>query len=201
MDAPQFDAAIRHALTRLEAELPPVLLYHDYHHTAEDVMLAAERLAAISGVDGEELQLLRVAAAYHDLGYIHAYWQHELASLRITAQALPGFGLGPAQIDTILGMIVATRLPQSPRTLLEQIMADADLDSLGREDYFELSERLRQELELKGQGRPLPQWREAQIAFLEQHHYFTDAAKHLRDATLQNNLQELLNQPYGERSG
>jgi uncharacterized protein len=164
-------------------------------------MLAAERLAAISGVDGEELQLLRVAAAYHDLGYIHAYWQHELASLRITAQTLPGFGLGPAQIDTILGMIVATRLPQSPRTLLEQIMADADLDSLGREDYFELSERLRQELELKGQGRPLPQWRAAQIAFLEQHHYFTDAAKQLRDATLQNNLQELQNQPYGERSG
>jgi uncharacterized protein len=200
MDGPQFDAAIGHALARLQAELPPLLLYHDYRHTAEDVMPAAERLAALSGVGGEELQLLRVAAAYHDLGYIHAYWQHELASLRITAQTLPTFGFNPAQIDTVLGVIVATRLPQSPRTQLERIMADADLDSLGRDDYVELSERLRQELELRGQGRPSAEWREAQISFLKGHHYFTDAARQLRDATLQKNLHELLIDQSGDGS-
>ena len=201
MELPQYEAAITHALGRLQAELSPVLLYHDYRHTAEDVMPAAERLAALSGVDGDDLQLLRVAAAYHDLGYIHAYWQHELASLRIAALALPDFGFEPAQIDAVLGMIVSTRLPQSPRTLLEQLLADADLDNLGRDDYFELSEGLRQELELQGQGRPLPQWREAQITFLRQHHYFTDAARKLRGATLQRNLRDLLIGHSGDRIG
>jgi uncharacterized protein len=191
MTEPRYDAALHHALGRLRKELPPGLLYHSYDHTAEDVLPAAERLASLSGVGGEDLQLLRVAAAFHDLGYVNAYWQHELASLRITAQTLPGYGFEPAQIDIILGIIVATRLPQSPRTLLEQIMADADLDSLGRDDYFELSERLREELELQGQGRPLPQWRDAQIAFLGGHHYFTDAARRLRDANLQENLRHL----------
>jgi uncharacterized protein len=201
MTHPQYQAAIGHALERLGKELPPALLYHNYAHTAEDVLPAAERLASLSGVDGEELQVLRVAAAFHDLGYVYAYWQHELTSLRITAQTLPGFGFEPAQIDTILGIIVSTRLPQSPRTLLEQILADADLDSLGRDDYFALSERLREELELQGQGRPIPQWREAQIAFLGQHHYFTDAARQLRDATLQENLRQLRMDHLGDTKG
>jgi len=183
MDRPGYAAAVNHALERLQRELPPTLLYHDFRHTAGDVLPAAERLAALSGVDGEDLQLLRVAAAYHDLGYIDLYWQHELASLRIAAQTLPEFGLPPTQIDRVLGLIVATRLPQSPRDLLEEILADADLDSLGRDDYFEMSELLRRELELRGQPRPPRQWQEAQVVFLKQHTYFTDAARQLRQPT------------------
>jgi len=191
MTQADYDAARAYALTRLRNELPPELVYHDFRHTAQDVLPAAERLAALQAVDGEDLQLLRVAAAYHDLGYIYAYWQHELASLRIAAQTLPDFGLTPPQIERVLGMIVATRLPQSPRDLLEQILADADLDSLGREDFFELSERLRQELEVRGQPRPLHQWHEAQIAFLKQHAYFTEAARQLRQATKEKIIAHL----------
>ena len=191
MNQPDYDAARSYALTRLQNELSPTLLYHDFRHTAEDVLPAAERLAALQGVDGEDLQLLRVAAAYHDVGYIYAYWQHELASLRVAAQTLPNFGLAPPQIDRVLGLIVTTRLPQSPRDLLEQIMADADLDSLGREDYFELGERLRQELELRGEPRPLHHWQEVQIAFLKQHAYFTEAARQLRQTTQDKNLASL----------
>jgi hypothetical protein len=70
-------------------------------------------------------------------------------------------------------------------------MADADLDSLGREDYFDLSERLRQELELRGQPRPLHHWQEVQVAFLKQHAYFTEAARQLRGATKDKNIASL----------
>lgn len=191
MNQPDYDAARSYALSRLRNELPRTLLYHDFRHTAGDVLPAAERLAAIHEVEGEDLQLLRVAAAYHDVGYIEAYWQHELTSLRVAAQTLPGFGFASPQIDRVLGLIVATRLPQSPRDLLEQIMSDADLDSLGRKDYFELSERLRQELELRGELRPLHQWQEVQIAFLKQHGYFTEAARQLRQATKDENIASL----------
>jgi len=191
MSQPDFEAAITYALTRLSQELSPTLLYHSFRHTAEDVLPSAERLAALCGVGGEDLDLLRVATAYHDLGYIHAYWQHELTSLRIASQTLPEYGLTPSEIDRVLGMIVATRLPQSPRDLLEEILADADLDSLGREDYFELSELLRRELELQGQPRPMRQWLEAQIAFLKNHTYFTDAARQLRQPTKEQIITKL----------
>jgi predicted metal-dependent HD superfamily phosphohydrolase len=191
MAMPDFEAAITHALDRLRDELPPTLLYHDAGHTREDVLPAAERLAVLSGVEGEDLQLLRVATAYHDLGYIFAYWQHELASLRLAAQTLPQFDLLPEQIERVLGMIVATRMPQSPRDLLEQILADADLDSLGRPDFLELGLRLRQELELHGQPRPLRHWEEGQLAFLKQHAFFTEAARRLRDSAKQANIAVL----------
>jgi uncharacterized protein len=200
MRQPQYEAAIKHALRRLRRELSPTLLYHDYEHTAEDVLPAAERLAALSGVGGYDLQLLRVGAAYHDLGYIDAYWQHELASLRMAAQTLPKFGFDAARIDLVLGMIASTRLPQSPRTLLEQILADADLDNLGREDYFQLSERLRQELELQGEKQPPTRWRKAQMEFLTQHRYFTEAATKLRQPTLTRNLRRLQSN-HGQKSG
>ena len=198
MTSPDYQAAISHALQRLQDELPPTLLYHDARHTAEDVLPAVERLAALSGVTGEDLQLLRVATAYHDLGYIHAYWQHELASLRIAAQTLPQFGLQPGQIESILGMIVATRMPQSPRNLLEQLLADADLDNLGRPDFIELSSRLREGLELFGQPRPPHQWQEAQLAFLKGHTYFTAAARQLREAGRQENIARLETQLKGD---
>ena len=33
----------------------------------------------------------------------------------------------------------ATKIPQTPLTKLEEIICDADLDYLGREDFFEIS--------------------------------------------------------------
>ena len=90
-----------------------------------------------------------------------------------------------------MGMIMATRLPQSPRTLLEEIIADADLDVLGRSDFFSRNEALRQELANRGQEIGRKQWAEGQLAFLISHAYFTPAAKMLRDEMKQRHIAEL----------
>lgn len=178
---PDYAGAIANALARLRAELSPLLLYHNVWHTEHDVMPAVLRLARLTDqVGDEEARLLEVAAAYHDIGLIEQVQDHELIGARVVAQVLPGFGFAPRQIETITGMLLATRVPQSPQTVLEQIIADADLDVLGRADFFERNAILRQEL--AGLGQPLSdvEWYGSQLGFVERHTYFTAAARRLR---------------------
>jgi uncharacterized protein len=167
---------------RLERELPPGLFYHRPAHTIQDVVPAAQRLAFGEGVDGEPLHLLQTAAWFHDIGFIETRAGHEAISARIASEVLPGFGYSPAQVEIVLGIIGATVLPQSPVTILQQIMADADLDVLGREDYTVLNGELRRELAFYGQESSDSEWYVGQMEFLGGHSYFTASAHSLRDA-------------------
>jgi uncharacterized protein len=188
---PDFDAARAYALGRLERELSPALCYHSIAHTRDDVVPAAERLAATAGVTGEDLLLLRTAAYFHDLGYVERREDHEVTGARLTAEALPRFGYSPPQIAAIVGMIMATRLPQSPQTLLQQILADADLDALGREDFWEVNQRLRVEMVAFGLPASDAEWYRVQLHFLRGHHYWTAQARALRDEQKRRNIAEL----------
>jgi predicted metal-dependent HD superfamily phosphohydrolase len=190
-----YEKAIAYALNQLDEGLAPHLTYHNLWHTRDDVMPAVVRLATASGVDADDVQLLRVAAAFHDIGFIEREQGHEMVGLRIAAQKLPCFDFSSHQIERIMGMILATRLPQSPRDLLEEIVADADLDVLGREDFFPRSVALYEEFAALGQKNSWRQWQEQQLNFLNTHAYFTDAAIESRQAlkahhiaTLEKNL-------------
>jgi uncharacterized protein len=146
------------------------------------------------------LKLLQTAAWYHDLGFIEKRAGHEAVSARIASEVLPGFGYSAEQLQIILGIIRATVLPQSPVTILEQIMSDADLDVLGREDYMRLNGELRRELAFFGQESTDEAWYVGQLEFLGSHKYFTASAHSLRDpgkvqnaAEVQRILTELTN--------
>lgn len=177
---PDYEAARAYIVARLQRDLPSGLLYHGLHHTLEDVLPAAERLAALIGVAGEALLLLRTAVLYHDAGYTEQYSANEEVGVRIARDTLPRFGYSAAQITIIEGLILATRLPQSPRTPLETVMADADMDSLGRGDYLAICHRLRIELALFGAPMSIVAWYTEQRRFLCEHRYFTAAANTLR---------------------
>ena len=201
MHRPDFERAQQHALERLERELAPELVYHSARHTRDEVLPAVDRLATMEGICEEQCGLLRTAAAYHDIGFIEQYAGHEAAGIRIASATLPQFGFSPAQIRAIGNIIRATKLPQSPRNLLEQIMADADLDMLGRDDFFIRNADLRAELALCGRRATDAEWYSDQLAFLATHVYFTASARAWRGATKQRNLvglQERLNACRGE---
>lgn len=200
MVKPDYQGAIDFAISQLKEKLPADLIYHSVDHTAGDILPAVMRLASISHINGEDLQMLKVGAAYHDIGFIYRYQGHELASARMAAQILPKFGFTDEQIERILGMIMATRLPQSPRDKLEEILVDADLDILGRNDFFKGSLRLRFELALYGRPTNEHQWYIDQLNFLRDHFYFTEAAKSIRDTGKQKNatLMEWLIQRDGQ---
>ena len=203
MTLPDYEWAYIYAYTRLEHELAPALSYHSLAHTCDDVVPATERLASIIGVTAEDLLLMRTAAWYHDIGFVEQRAEHEAISARIAMRVLPHFGYSEAQITMIEGMIMATRLPQTPHTLLEQIIADADLDSLGREDFLTTSLALRVELAAAGTLITAVEWYDRQLQFLRNHSYFTSAARTLRNAQKQQNivlLMELLDVNRATRS-
>jgi len=185
---PDYDGAIAFALNRLRNELAPELVYHSIWHTEHEVMPAAVLFARTCAVDEQDLRLVEVAAAYHDIGMIETHVEHEQRGAAIAAVVLPEYGFDQQAITRIKGMIMATRLPQSPTDLLEQILADADLDVLGREDFPERNSLLRQELAALGKVVSDEEWFTSQQNFLQQHVYFTEAARTLREEGLRANL-------------
>lgn len=157
---------------RLSGELPAGLSYHSPSHIY-DVYEATDRIAAAEGISGHELGLLHTAALYHDIGFIRQATDHERIGCEIARESLPGFGYSEGDIESICGMIMATRIPQQPKTKLEEIIADADLDYLGRDDFWEIGRQLFEELRYYGRINTVDEWNALQIRFLEQHHYFT----------------------------
>lgn len=185
---PNYEQAIEHALRRLQSESPPSLYYHCAWHTEGDVLPAVRRLAQLAGVAPHEQRLLEIGAAYHDIGHLRSWREHETISIEIMTDALPRFGFSPTDIQRVAAMILATRMPQSPTNEIEQLLADADLDVLGRPDFLDTSKALWRELTALGRDQNWTQWMESQLRFLRSHHYFTDAAKTLREPGKQQNI-------------
>jgi predicted metal-dependent HD superfamily phosphohydrolase len=191
INQPDYDGAISYALDRLERDIAPDLSYHNIRHTRDGVMKAAVRLAGACQLDQEDIWLLMVAAAFHDIGFLETREGHETAGVRIINQVLPDFGFCAEQIERMTYMILATRLPQSPNGLVDQILADADLDVLGREDFFERSELLRLEMAVYEKPQSPDEWYQGQLDFLAEHRYFTAAARELRDGGKEANREAI----------
>lgn len=186
-----FEKARSYVIERLKRELSPILTYHSLWHTCEDVVVAAGRLAEMEGVKGHDLLLLLTGAYFHDIGFVEQVQDHETASIRIASAVLPEFGYSADDITVIQGLIEVTRIPQRPHTKLETILADADLDCLGREDFWVRSRALYDEtVALDGKFKN-NDWCEIQLNFLGAHHYFTPSAIALRSKTKERHLSEL----------
>jgi ligand-binding sensor domain-containing protein/class 3 adenylate cyclase/HD superfamily phosphodiesterase len=177
-------------MKKLAEELPDDLYYHAIQHT-EDVRDAAERIGKLEGVDGEDMMVLKTAAMYHDAGFTKQYFKNEPIAVEMAKEILPNFGYSPEQIESIEKMIMATQVPQTASTLLERILCDADLDYLGREDFYPIAEKLKKELMARGKITDDRQWDELQISFLEKHAYFTETSKEIREPEKQKRLMEI----------
>ncbi len=177
-------------LEKLSNELHKDLTYHCVDHTL-DVIDSAVRLAKLEGVNGHDLTLIKTAALTHDLGFLESYKGHEEISMRMVGEMLPEHGYSEEDIRKIQGMIKSTEIPQSPNNKLEEIIADADLDYLGRDDLFLIGQRLQYEWKMHGIVSTLKEWHEKQLAFLRAHSYYTPSAKKLRAEKKKKNIEEL----------
>ena len=166
-------------LKKLKKELPHNLTYHSREHT-KDVYKSAKILAKMEQVKGDELTLLLTAVLFHDSGFLWQQYEHEQVSCEIARKYLPEFSYTPEQIERICGMIMATRLPQTPHNKPEELICDADLDYLGRDDFFKIGNGLFDELCMYGIINNEHEWNMLQVRFLEKHQYFTESAKKLR---------------------
>jgi predicted metal-dependent HD superfamily phosphohydrolase len=149
--------------------------YHNLEHT-QRVVLACEELADYYQLPPEERVPLLVAAWFHDTGFSTGESKgHEDASISLATSFLKDNNADPALVNKVVSAIDATKMPQNPKSLIEQILCDADLFHLGTDEFKSKNELLRQELEtMTKEEITKKKWRKLNISFMENHKYFTD---------------------------
>lgn len=154
--------------------------YHNFNHTLY-VYDKTLTIAAHENCNDSEVRLLKAAALWHDTGYINIYYGHEEESCEQAKKYLPRFGFTADEVHTICGMIMATKIPQTPHNLLEQIIADADLEYLGTDEAPVQAQLLFEELRMLNPYLHEELWNRTQIFFLEHHRFFTGFCKQHRE--------------------
>jgi uncharacterized protein len=186
----QFTESKDFILKKLASELPSKLSYHSVDHI-KDVYQASDYLLKHEGVDGEDMQLVLTAALYHDSGFLFDAEGHETLSCDIVRKYLPQFDYNAQEVEQVCSMIMATKLPQSPKNKLEEILCDADLDYLGREDFYTTGAKLYNEFLSRDIVKNEGEWNKVQLQFLEQHRYFTNTATKLRKEKKDEHLRQI----------
>lgn len=198
----QIEKVKDYAFERLDADtgdLPDHAHYHSKQHT-KGVYERARYLAEQEGVSSEGMKVLETAALLHDVGHVESVDRHEEVGSRIAGQILPELGYSDDEVEEVQGIIMSTKVDLAgegqlhvnpPQDILQETICDADLDNLGREDFYERSEELRRELA----GRGIELSREEHYSntrdLMQRHHYFTDTQKKERGPQKQEFMDEL----------
>lgn len=185
-----YHAAKAFILEKLERELSPQLTYHGMHHTL-DVLKITIELIKLERITPYEGMLLQTAALFHDSGFTINNKNHEELGCQIARQNLPRYDFSHLEIERICGMIMATKIPQSPQNHLEEILCDADLDYLGRDDFFTIGATLFAELRAYNVLQTEETWNRIQVNFLENHTFFTSTNQERRTARKMDYLSQL----------
>jgi len=176
----------------LKNQLPKTLTFHDYLHTRE-VVNAVYQIGKNSGLSKKELEIVAVAAWFHDTGHTISYDGHEEHSKRIAKDFLSDLKYNKKKIQKVNDCIQATKLPQNPLDKLEEVLCDADLFHLSQKNFFNRNELLRREWELVfHKYYTYAEWYELNINFLKEHQYFSLYGKHILEKQKRLNLNRLL---------
>lgn len=185
-----FENIYKKIISRLEQELPGSLVYHNVNHT-KYVVEKAVKLAASENITGRELELIKIAALYHDTGFLLSHIEHENLGCLIASRDLQELFLDPVEIDMICGMIAATKIPQRPKNIFEKIVADADLFYLGTPNYNQFSKKLYKELKHFDPSINDEKWLKIQVNFLSSHSYHTKYGKEILEPVKRDILNSL----------
>lgn len=185
--------AVVHPLELLRSKLPQNLLYHAYPHT-EDVIAEVVRLASLDSLSDRDTEILAVAAAWHDVGFIESPQNNEpiaAAAARKFLNSLDRYTKQEiSQIEVMIrdtALIIDDGIPQQkPTTSLSRYLLDADLANFGREDFFDKSELQRREI-----NEEPASFRQKTVALLERHVWLTPAAQELWQSKKDENLETL----------
>ena len=173
-------------------KLPSGYQYHNLDHTKR-VMKTSIVIAGISGYSQEEIELLRLIAWYHDIGYIRSNNNHEEVGISILMRRLAKHAVDPQIKFLIADAIRSTKIDQEPLNELGKILCDADTVHLSYPNYSKYADSLREELSFSMNTYLSPdEWRLNNIDFFKQHQYYTDFAKDNFEDGKMRNLEALL---------
>jgi predicted metal-dependent HD superfamily phosphohydrolase len=169
--------AIAHVEVLFKNRKPDWVRYHTLEH-AKAVAKASEEIGVDCGLSGEDLEVVILAAWFHDTGYLEKIEGHEERSVELATSFLGEKGYPQDRIAQVAGCIRATKMPQNPKNLIEQVLCDADIAHLASEDFLESTERVRFEIE-HHMGRKLTEidWLTMNANFVAGHRYHADCAR------------------------
>lgn len=176
---------------KLKTELSEKLTYHGVNHS-KYVLLSCEKYIKRMHIPAGEAYLLRTAAIMHDTGYIWTFDNHEDESINYARKILPGWNYTDSEIESIASMIAATIIPQKPSNILEQIIADSDLDYLGTDYFYKIGNKLYHELLAYNRITNEEDWDRLQVKFLQNHRFHTPFARKNREPVKQKYLNEIV---------
>jgi predicted metal-dependent HD superfamily phosphohydrolase len=166
-------------------------LFHNYQHTL-DVVNAVQVVGQHSNLSADELESALVAAWLHDVGYQQGSKNHEQNSVEKARELMKKLGASEQKINTVTQAILATRMPQSPKSLVSQVLCDADLFHLSTEQCQEKSDMLREEWKLLGSKEMTnEEWVRSNIKFMEEHQYHTPYGKNVLEDGKRKNIKKL----------
>ena len=165
--------------------------YHNIQHTL-DVVTGAQELGDAYRLNEKEIELLLIAAWFHDVGYDKGPIDHEDRSANYAQAYLSKQDFPEEDIVIITSCIMATKMPQAPKTILEKILCDADMSHLGKKIYWDRCGRIRQEITLtRNTNMSEQEWVDFELDFISKHHYHTPAAKELYDKRKHKHIRQL----------
>ena len=166
-------------------------VFHDLQHT-KNVVEAVNLLGTETQLSAKQLELLQIAAWFHDTGYIDGAEGHEERSCKFAVEFLSQYNVPEQDLDVITRCIMATKLPFKPKDQLEEIMCDADLSHLGKSIYWDRCGRLRQELLMTRSVLMSEQeWIKFELDFMNAHRYFTGMAMELYNERKLKHIKQL----------
>lgn len=182
----------------LKNETPEGYTYHTPDHTLE-VVKNAVFIGTEENLPQEEMNILRVAAWFHDVGYIKTYKGHEAESAEMAGKFLEQQGVDKDIRAAVAESILATTFPQNPKTRVANVLCDADFMHLAQENYFEQAEKLRQEQKNAGIRKlKKAEFDHESVRLFEEHHWHTVFCRNNLEKTKQKNL-ELLKERIAQR--
>ena len=161
-----------------EQKIPSdIYTYHNWVHTTQvrdEVLLLARQ----AGVTNGDLEVLNLAALFHDSGFSETYNGHEDVSKRIAKEFLSQQNYPADRIEQILRFIEVTKIDVKPENKLEALMKDADTSSLGKAHFQIYSNSLRKELNtVQNADLSKKDWAKTNLRFLDDHDYYSSAGK------------------------
>ncbi len=170
---------------------PPENVYHNITHTKE-VVEAVEKIGRAEKLTDEQIELLLIAAWFHDVGYVEKSNGHEELSADYVRHFLAELDYPREKIEKITGCILATEIPHKPKNIFEEVLCDADIHHIGTKEFFNKSELLRLEKENR-EGEKISnfRWLKENIDFITSQKFYTKYAKDKFEEQKNNNLLKL----------
>ncbi|HYG03538.1 MAG TPA: Pycsar system effector family protein [Chryseosolibacter sp.] len=165
--------------------------FHNIEHTT-DVVNAAEEIAVKTGLSDDEKESVLIAAWLHDVGYVEGAEDHEEKAAEKARTLLAENGASPEKIKQVADAIMATRMPQNPKSNVDKVLCDADLFHLAADDCMRKSAKLRSEWKVSGNKEMDDQeWLLSNINFMEGHQYHTSYGQDVLQQRKDKNISDL----------